>query len=139
MIKVEGGRFTMGSSDIDEDDCPPHTVTFDGFYIGQFEVSQGFWKAIMDNNPSEYQPETNRQEKLYTQAQRDSLPVENVNIVEIQEFISRLNQQTGKQFSLPTEAQWEYAACGGNKSKGYKYAGMQFQRIYGIIRKDLSE
>jgi serine/threonine-protein kinase len=126
MIKVESGTFTMGSNEIDEDDCSPHTVTLDGFYIGQFEVSQGFFKKIMGYNPSASQPETNRDGKPYTQAQRDSFPVENVSFEEIQQFISHLNQQIGKQFFLPSEAQWEFAARGGNKSQGYKYAGMQF-------------
>lgn len=115
MIKVEGGTFVMGTDDTDEDDCTPHTVTLSNFYIGQFEVSQGLWEQIMDNNPSAYQPSEGR----------DSLPVENVSFDDVQLFINRLNAKTGKNFSLPTEAQWEYAARGGNKSSGNIYAGTQ--------------
>lgn len=123
MIKVHGGTFLMGSNDIGEDDCPPHNVTVSDFYIGQFEVSQGLWKAIMGYNPSECQRRNNYKGEPYTQAQCDSLPVENVSYGEVQAFISELNSKTGQRFSLPSEAQWEYAARGGNKSKGYKYSG----------------
>ncbi len=116
MIKVEGGTFVMGSNDADEDDCVPHKVTLSDFYIGQFEVSQGLWKEIMGSNPSANQPAENR----------DSLPVENVSFEDIQLFINRLNAKTGKNFSLPTEAQWEYAARGGTESKGTAYAGSEY-------------
>ncbi len=116
MIKVEGGTFIMGTNDTDEDDCTPHNVTLSDFYIGQFEVSQGLWEKIMGSNPSEYQP---------TEGQ-DSLPVENVSFDEVQLFINRLNTKTGKKFSLPTEAQWEYAARGGAESKGTTYAGSKY-------------
>ncbi len=116
MIKVEGGTFIMGTNDTDEDDCTPHNVTLSDFYIGQFEVSQGLWEKIMGSNPSEYQPTEGR----------DSLPVENVSFDEVQLFINRLNTKTGKKFSLPTEAQWEYAARGGIESKGTAYAGSKY-------------
>jgi len=116
MIKVEGGEFVMGSNDTDEDDCTPHNVTLNDFYIGQFEVSQGLWEKIMKSNPSAYQPVEGR----------DSLPVENVSFEDVQLFISRLNAQTGRKFSLPTEAQWEYAARGGAKSKSTAYAGSKY-------------
>ncbi len=116
MIKVEGGTFIMGTNDTDEDDCTPHNVTLSDFYIGQFEVSQGLWEKIMGSNPSEYQPTEGR----------DSLPVENVSFDEVQLFINRLNTKTGKKFSLPTEAQWEYAARGGAESKGTTYAGSKY-------------
>ena len=116
MIKVEGGTFVMGTNDSDEDDCTPHNVTISDYYIGQFEVSQGLWTKIMGSNPSAYQPVEGR----------DSLPVENVSFDDVQLFISRLNAKTGKNFSLPTEAQWEYAARGGVKSKNMPYAGSKY-------------
>lgn len=116
MIKVEGGTFIMGSGNTDEDDCPPHKVTLSDFYIGQFEVSQKFWELIMNSNPSEFQS-ADGEEKF---------PVENVSFEDIQIFLNRLNDMTGKEFNLPTEAQWEYAARGGSKSNGYKYSGFQY-------------
>lgn len=120
MIKVEGGTFVMGASDSGENDCPSHNVTLDDFYIGQFEVSQGLWKNVMGNNPSAFQSEE----------VGDSLPVENVSYKDALLFISRLNAKTGKKFSLPTEAQWEYAARGGKKSTGNKYSAPYLNYIW---------
>ena len=116
MIKVEGGSFIMGSNDTEEDDCTPHKVTLSDFYIGQFEVSQGLWETIMGDNPSEYKPDEGY----------ESFPVENVSFDEVMTFISRLNSKTGKKFSLPTEAQWEYAARGGKQSNNTAYAGAKY-------------
>lgn len=116
MVKVDGGTFIMGSNQTDEDDCLPHTVTLSDFYIGQFEVSQGFWTKIMNENPSEYQDVDDI----------NKFPVENVSFEEVQVFINRLNNKTGKSFSLPTEAQWEFAARGGTQSKGTNFAGSQY-------------
>lgn len=116
MVKVDGGTFIMGSDQTDEDDCLPHTVTLSDFYIGQFEVSQGFWTKIMNDNPSEYQDVDDI----------NNFPVENVSFEEVQVFINRLNNKTGKSFSLPTEAQWEFAARGGTQSKGTNFAGSQY-------------
>lgn len=132
MIKVEGGTFVMGDNKTNETDgdCPEHEVTLDDFYIGQFEVSQGLWKKIMNSNPSLYQPVENMDGVPYTEAQRDSFPVENVSFDDVQVFINRLNDKTGKKFSLPTEAQWEYAARGGNRSKGDKIAGKYPNNIW---------
>lgn len=113
MVKVKGGSFVMGSEQTDENDCPPHRVSVDDFYIGQFEVSQKFWKAIMGSNPS-------INDGVYPV---DSLPVDNVKYEDIQVFINKLNAKTGRNFSLPTEAQWEYAARGGEKSTGKTFAG----------------
>ena len=114
MVRVEGGTFTMGAtseqgSDAEEWEKPTHQVTLSTYYIGKYEVTQAEWKAVMGTNPSEFKG--------------DSLPVENVSWDNCQEFIRKLNELTGKQFRLPTEAEWEYAARGGNKSGGYKYAG----------------
>ena len=114
MVFVEGGTFTMGATAEQESDAydfesPTHSVTLSSYYIGKYEVTQAQWRAVMGSNPS-----------CFT---GDNLPVEQVSWNDIQEFITKLNQQTGKTFRLPTEAEWEYAARGGNKSKGYKYSG----------------
>lgn len=82
----------------------------DDYYIGKYEVTQELWDAVMENNPSKFKNSPKN-------------PVENVTWDECQTFVKRLNQLTGKQFRLPTEAEWDYAAHGGEKSKGYKYAG----------------
>ena len=111
MIAVEGGTFHMGSNDgeSESDEKPVHSVTLSRYYIGQTEVTQALWKAVMGGNPS-----------CFT---GDNLPVEKVSWYDCQEFISRLNQLTGEKFRLPTEAEWEFAARGGNQSKGYIYSG----------------
>lgn len=114
MIRVEGGTFTMGATpeqggEPRSDEKPAHDVTLSTFYICQTEVTQELWQAVMGSNPSPYSG--------------TNLPVSNISWDNCQEFISNLNQITGKTFRLPTEAEWEYAARGGNKSQGYKYAG----------------
>lgn len=111
MVAVEGGTFQMGSDDSDaySDEKPVHSVTLSDYYIGETEVTQALWKAVMGSNPSYFVG--------------DNLPVERVNWDDCQEFIEKLNQKTGANFRLPTEAQWEFAARGGTKSKGYKYSG----------------
>jgi formylglycine-generating enzyme required for sulfatase activity len=98
----------MGS-DIEEDEKPAHRIAINRFYLGQTEVTQALWRAVMGTNPS------------YTK-NCDACPVESVNWTDIQDFIERLNQLTGKQYRLPTEAEWEYAA-GGGASGRTKYAG----------------
>ena len=114
MIAVEGGTFKMGAtseqgSDADNDEKPVHNVTLSDYYIGETEVTQELWQAVMGTNPS------------YSKGNKK--PVEQVSWNDCQEFIKKLNRLTGKNFRLPTEAEWEYAARGGNKSKGYKYSG----------------
>ena len=114
MVGVKGGTFTMGGtaeqgSDADSDEKPTHQVTLSDYYIGETEVTQELWKAVMGSNPSNFSG--------------TNLPVEAVSWDDCQTFITKLNQLTGKNFRLPTEAEWEYAARGGQKSKGYKYAG----------------
>lgn len=114
MIFVEGGTFTMGAtaeqgSDAYSYEKPAHQVTLSSYLIGETEVTQALWKAVMGSNPSFFVG--------------DNLPVEKVSWNDCQVFIAKLNALTGKTFRLPTEAEWEYAARGGNDSKGYKYSG----------------
>jgi len=122
MVKVSGGTFQMGAtseqgSDHDSE-RPVHQVTLSDYYIGETEVTQELWQAVMGWNPSYFQESTIRD---YHDSEKN--PVEQVSWNDCQTFIYKLNQLTGKQFRLPTEAEWEYAARGGNKSKGYKYSG----------------
>ena len=113
MVKVEGGTFLMGTPDDDPDvwseEIPQHQVTLSDFSIGQTEVTQALWEAVMGNNPSDHHGR--------------NLPVELVSWDDCQTFILKLNALLGRTFRLPTEAEWEFAARGGNYSKGYKYAG----------------
>lgn len=111
MIAVEGGTFTMGATseqtDANDDEYPTHKVTLSDYYIGETEVTQELWNMVMGTSyPSSSQ-----------------LPVVNVSWNDCQEFITKLNELTGQNFKLPTEAQWEYAARGGKQSKGYRFSG----------------
>ena len=119
MLKVDGGSFLMGASgDYAEDydnELPTHQVNLSTYYIGQTEVTQELWQAVMDNNPCKFNGEP-----YGTNLKR---PVENVSWTDCQEFISKLNEMTGKSFRLPTEAEWEYAARGGKMSLGYVFSG----------------
>ena len=114
MVLVEAGTFTMGATPEQEDpsgdDLPVHQVTLtNDYYIGKTEVTQALWRAVMGNNPSSLEG--------------DDKPVERVSWDDCQEFISKLNAATGQNFRLPTEAEWEFAARGGNKSNHYQYSG----------------
>ncbi len=115
MVYVEGGSFDMGATSEQEgnyansDEYPVHSVTLSGYYIGRCEVTQELWEAVMGSNPSYFKGAQN--------------PVESVSWNDCQEFVSRLNSLTGRTFRLPTEAEWEYAARGGNQSLHYKYSG----------------
>lgn len=105
MVYVEGGTFMMG----DKDNKPKHKVTISSFAIGKYEVTQKEWETVMGYNPS-YFPGDNK-------------PVDGVSWNDCQAFINQLNNITGAKFRLPTEAEWEFSARGGNLSKGYKFSG----------------
>jgi len=126
MVRVEGGTFQMGST-IGSCEDPVHSVTVSSFYIGKYPVTQKEWKKIMGSNPSEF---------------KGSLrPVENISWYDAVEFCNKLSQKEGLTpaykvsganvscnweadgYRLPTEAEWEFAARGGNLSRGYKYSG----------------
>jgi len=114
MVYVEGGVFVMGCTTEQGDACldeekPAHQVTVGSFYIGKYVVTQELWNTVMDNNPSYFKGE--------------DLPVESVNWYDVQEFIQKLNILTGKQYRLPTEAEWEYACRGGIYTAHYKSSG----------------
>ncbi|MGM9839245.1 MAG: formylglycine-generating enzyme family protein [Sodaliphilus sp.] len=114
MVRVEGGTFTMGATAEQGSDAyffekPTHQVTLSSYSIGKTEVTQELWQAVMGSNPSNFKG--------------SNLPVELVTWEDCQTFIRKLNVLTGKNFRLPTEAEWEYAARGGDKSRGYKYSG----------------
>ena len=122
MIAVKGGTFTMGGtseqgSDAYDSEKPTHSVTLSDYYIGKFEVTQELWRAVMGNEPTYNDGWT----KEYGRG--NNYPAYRISWNDCQEFIKKLNQKTGANFRLPTEAEWEYAARGGNKSKGYKYSG----------------
>ena len=115
MMYVKGGTLYLGATreqgdDADPDEYPGHKVTVDSYMIGQTEVTQALWKAVMGNNPSLFTGDSNR-------------PVERVSWDDCQTFIRKLNSLTGQHFRLPTEAEWEFAARGGTKCNSYKYAG----------------
>ena len=114
MVYVKGGTFMMGASSeqgsgVDSDEKPVHQVILSSFSIGKYEVTQEEWEAVMGSNPSDFKGVKR--------------PVEQVSWNDCHQFIRKLNAMTGKNFRLPTEAEWEYAARGGKKSRGYKYAG----------------
>ena len=114
MVKVEAGTFMMGATsemkNPNSDEKPVHQVTLtNDYYIGKYEVTQALWQAVMGSNPAHFKG--------------SNLPMETVSWNDCQEFISKLNNMTGRKFRLPTEAEWEYAARGGKKSRGYQYSG----------------
>ena len=114
-VKVEAGSFEMSANDGESYSfVVPHQATLTkDFYIGKTEVTQAQWKAVMESNPSEFKG--------------DDLPVENVSWNDAMSFCEKLNSKgkapSGWKFTLPTETQWEYAARGGKKTKGYKFSG----------------
>ena len=130
MIEVEGGTFTMGSSDsdsnADSDEKPAHQVTLSSYYIGETEVTQALWQEVMGSNPSCFTGDLQR-------------PVEQVSWYDCQTFVNKLNELTGENFRLPTEAEWEYAARGGKESTGYKNSSSNSVggvTLYGIVSRE---
>lgn len=118
MVNVEGGTFTMGATSeqgtgLESDEAPTHQVTLSSFQISKYEVTQREWEEVMGSNPSRFNTSA-------------MLPVESVSWDDCKKFISKLNAITGQNFRLPTEAEWEYAARGGRKSKIYKFSGSNF-------------
>ena len=114
MVRVVGSTFTMGATSeqdasANDNEYPAHEVTLNDFYICKFEVTQELWQAVKGSNPSSFTG--------------NKRPVEGVSWKDCQDFIRKLNKKTGKQYRLPTEAEWEYAARGGNQSRSYKYSG----------------
>lgn len=114
MIRVEGGSFMMGATaeqgtTVEEVERPIHKVVLSSYYIGETEVTQSLWKAVMGENPSHFID--------------SEKPVESISWQDCQRFINKLNELTGLCFRLPTEAEWEFAARGGNRSKGYRFSG----------------
>lgn len=111
MVWVEGGTFSMGSNSdkASSAERPAHEVTISGFHMGKFEVNQQLFQEVMGWDHSYFAGE--------------GFPVNNVSWMNVQRFVERLSAMTGKNFRLPTEAEWEYAAKGGLLSKGYNYSG----------------
>ena len=124
MIQVTGGTFSMGQPNATvggvsvTDEQPVHTVTLNNYSIGKYEVSQKLWFNVMGSNPSEY-------------AGCDSCPVDKISWNAAKDFITKLNQKTGLTYRFPTEAEWEYAARGGNKSKGTIFPGSAYMDSVG--------
>ena len=114
MVLVEGGTYMMGNPDRDRNDeyakDVPHEVTLSSFYICKYEVTEALWTAVMGSNPSRH-------------PLGDNYPVEQVSWYDCQDFVEKLSELTGRHFRLPTEAEWEYAARGGQRSRGYRYSG----------------
>ena len=132
MIYVEGGTFTMGCTseqggECDSDENPSHQVSLGDFWIGETEVTQALWESVMGTTVMEQRDKADPSWPM--SGEGASYPMYYVSWNEAVEFCNKLNEKlrsqlpSGCRFALPTEAQWEYAARGGNKSRHYKYAG----------------
>ena len=133
MVFVEGGTFTMGNTDsidekskyrVDFRSKPEHEVTVSSFYIGKYEITQSQWEAVMGTTIRQQHDKARAPSGFNgIHGEGGNYPMYYVSWNDAQEFIRRLNAGTGKKYRLPTEAEWEYAARGGNKSEGYIYSG----------------
>lgn len=110
MAPVKGGTYQMGSTTGEKNERPVHAVTVTSFDMSKYEVTQRLWAQVMGDTPSHHR-------------NCPDCPVESVTPERIGQFIVKLNQMTERQYRLPTEAEWEYAALGGDQSKGYRYPG----------------
>ena len=129
MVEVEGGTFMMGVDQQVGYAYPAHEVTLSTYSIGQTEVTQELWVAVMGSNPS-YFNEYGNADLHSNHASWDAginlqRPVDYVNYGDCLEFCAKLNEMTGLNFRIPTEAEWEFAARGGNLTHGYEYAGSE--------------
>lgn len=142
FVLVKGGTFRMGCTDESGYECvdkekPAHLVTVADFYIGKYEVTRKIWKEIMGVYPADFyigrkevtqkqwEEEYKREfpKEFLNLKECDDCPVTNVSWIDIQDFLKKINTNPDVKYSLPTEAEWEFAAIGGNRSKGYKYSG----------------
>ncbi len=116
MIFVSGGTFGMGATpeqkpgSPEQNEYPVHEVSLSDYYIGQYEVTQELWEAVMGSNPSKHKG-------------NPRYPVDNINWMDAEAFVAKINILTDGNFAMPTEAQWEFAARGGVKTEGYLYCG----------------
>ena len=135
MIRVDGGSFMMGATkkedpEAESNEKPVHEVTLTTYYVGETEVTQALWEAVMKDNPSDNTLNSDVVSKA-------DYPVNNVSWNDCEAFIRELNNITGKRFRLPTEAEWEYAALGGQKSHGTIYSGSNSTDRVAVYNKDM--
>lgn len=126
MIRVETIPFEMGSNTGEKNEQPPHRVVLEPFLMARYEVSQELWQAVMGNNPSYFKD-------------CPLCPVEEVTPQDIDDFLNKLSAISGKPFRLPTEAEWEFAAMGGVKSKGFRYSGSNQLDEVGWVKSNAGE
>jgi formylglycine-generating enzyme len=130
MVLVKGGTFKMGSNSGESDEKPIHTVTLSDFYIGKYEVTVEQYKVYCAESgkklPPDPKPEWYEEHKNAVKwVWKDNYPIVNIDWNEAMDYCTWLSKKTGQKYTLPTEAQWEYAARGGNKSENFKYSGSE--------------